>query len=182
MAVWFWYFLLYSFGGFLLEVLFARLIRSPNRARKCFLFLPLCPVYGLGALLILLLPPYIRYDPIRLFFFGALTATAAEYAVALFYEYAAGVKFWDYHDLPLNLQGRVCLLFSFFWGLLSLPLCGLVQPLAASLCAAIPPILLPPAVLLVLLDGGASLYLLRREKSVKILRWYRRFLPAPQEP
>ena len=49
MARWFWYFMLYSFLGFVLEVLFARAIRNPKRDRKCFYFLPLCPVYGLGA-------------------------------------------------------------------------------------------------------------------------------------
>ena len=46
---WLWYFIIYSFCGFLLEVAFARAIRHPKRDRKCLIFLPLCPVYGLGA-------------------------------------------------------------------------------------------------------------------------------------
>ncbi len=181
MASWCWYFLLYSFLGFLLEVLFAKLTHAPNQARKCFLFLPLCPVYGLGAVLILLLPPSIGEDPIRLFLFGALAATAAEYAAALFYERCGRVRFWDYRDVPLNLQGRVCLLFSLFWGLLALPLHGLLHPAVAALCAAIPPILLPPALLLVLLDGAFSLHLLRREGSPTALQWRRRLFPAPTD-
>ena len=53
MVRWFWYFVLYSFFGFLLEVAFARATHNPKRDRKCFYFLPLCPVYGFGALLIL---------------------------------------------------------------------------------------------------------------------------------
>ena len=44
MAEWFWYFVLYSFVGFVLEVLFARATGNPKRDRKCHLFLPLCPV------------------------------------------------------------------------------------------------------------------------------------------
>ncbi len=28
---------------------------------------------------------------------------------------------WDYSDLPLNFRGQICLLFSFFWCLISLP-------------------------------------------------------------
>ena len=46
--VWFWYFLIYSFLGFLLEVSYAR-ITGGYPERKCLLVLPLCPVYGLGA-------------------------------------------------------------------------------------------------------------------------------------
>ena len=50
MAAWFWYFVLYSFLGFLVEVVFARITHNPKRDRKCLYFLPLCPVYGLGVL------------------------------------------------------------------------------------------------------------------------------------
>ena len=53
---WLWYFIIYSFCGFLLEVAFARAIRHPKRDRKCLLLLPLCPVYGLGMLAVLALP------------------------------------------------------------------------------------------------------------------------------
>ena len=53
----FWLFLLYSLGGYGLEKLYAAVRRSPHRVRKCFLLLPLCPVYGLGALAVLALPP-----------------------------------------------------------------------------------------------------------------------------
>ena len=56
MAAWFWYFVLYSFLGFLVEVVFARITHNPKRDRKCLYFLPLCPVYGLGVLLMLALP------------------------------------------------------------------------------------------------------------------------------
>ena len=41
---WFWLFLLYSFGGYVLEKLYAAARRSPHQVRKCFLLLPLCPV------------------------------------------------------------------------------------------------------------------------------------------
>ena len=57
MARWLWYFYWYSFLGFLLEVAFARISGHPKRDRKCLLLLPLCPVYGLGACLILWLAP-----------------------------------------------------------------------------------------------------------------------------
>lgn len=43
---WFWLVIFYSFGGYLLEKGYAAAVRSPHRVRKCFLLLPLCPVYG----------------------------------------------------------------------------------------------------------------------------------------
>ena len=60
MADFFWYFFLYSFVGFLFEVVYARATHSPKQDRKCLYLLPLCPVYGLGAVLSLLLPPAVR--------------------------------------------------------------------------------------------------------------------------
>ena len=49
MAELFWQFLIYSFFGFLLEVVFARVTRAGKQDRKCMVLLPLCPVYGVGS-------------------------------------------------------------------------------------------------------------------------------------
>lgn len=173
----FWFFLIYSFIGFVLEVIFARLVRNPKRDRKCLYFLPLCPVYGLGAVLILLLPAQVRGNPWLLFLCAALLATAAEYAMDFFYEKVAGVSFWDYSDLPLNLGGRVCLLFTVFWGVLALGLTYGVQPAVEVFTAAIPGWLFTPVLLFFLLDVGITLYVLRREGTTESLRWYLRFVP-----
>ena len=51
-----WFFWIYSFGGYLVERAFAAATRAERRERKCFLLLPLCPVYGLGMLAVLALP------------------------------------------------------------------------------------------------------------------------------
>ena len=48
MSQWFLYFVFYSLGGYGLEKAFARATRAPKQVRKCFLLLPLCPVYGLA--------------------------------------------------------------------------------------------------------------------------------------
>ena len=77
----FWLFLLYSFGGYLLEKLYAWARRSSHRVRKCFLLLPLCPVYGLALLAVLALPPDMTGSFWRLALYGGLTATEVEYAV-----------------------------------------------------------------------------------------------------
>jgi uncharacterized membrane protein len=170
----FWFFLFYSFVGFVLEVFFARATRNPKKDRKCLYFLPLCPVYGFGALLILFLPPVVQARPLLLFLCGGLTATAAEFLMGLFYERVAKVRFWDYGHLPLNLGGQVCLLFTAMWGLLSLGLVYGVQPLAAWLVALVPYWLTLPAALFLALDVFFTLHVLRREKDTRALLWYHR--------
>ena len=83
--IWVWNFILYSFFGFLLEVAYAR-ATGGRGDRKSLLVLPLCPVYGVGACLILLLPRTVIQNPFTLFLLGGLAATAAEYGMAILYE------------------------------------------------------------------------------------------------
>ena len=85
-----WFFWIYSFGGYLVERAFAAATRAERRERKCFLLLPLCPVYGLGMLAVLALPPSWRQGP-WLMVSGAAAATAVEYAVHWAYETFLGV-------------------------------------------------------------------------------------------
>lgn len=169
----FWYFILYSFFGFVLEVLFARVIHNPKRDRKCFYFLPLCPVYGLGALLILSLAPALSASPLLLGLWSALAATLAEYGMGLFYEKALGVAFWDYSHLPLNLGGKVCLLFSLMWCGLGLALVYWVHPAVAFWTGYIPGWLTLPATLFLCLDTGFTIYVLKRSGTTDALLWYR---------
>ena len=168
----FWLWLVYSFFGFLLEKVFAFVTRSDNQDRKCFLFLPLCPVYGFGVLAILSLPQAVLQHPAALFLYGALVSTAVEYGVDLAYDRLLHVRFWNYEGMPGNLRGRVCLLFSFFWGFLSLPLVNLVHPRIADLPQ--PTFLLPVAFCLLAADGLVSAVLLRRHRTPAILCWYDR--------
>lgn len=169
---WFWYFFVYSFFGFVLEVLFARITHSAKRDRKCFLLLPLCPVYGLGALGILLAAELFGDHPLLMALVGSGAATAAEYLMGLFYEKVLGVAFWDYSHLPVNVGGKVCLPFSAAWAVLALGLVYLVHPRVAALVAAIPPVFTPAAVILTLTDALISMYLLKTTHSTDSLKWY----------
>lgn len=177
----YWQFLIYSFLGFLLEVVFARLTRSAKPDRKCMYLLPLCPVYGLGAVLITHLPVSVLNDPLLLFLCGALTATAVEYFMDWFYETTLGVRFWNYSSMPGNLNGRVCLIFSFAWGILSLALVGLFHPLILPFADAIPDALFLPSALLTGMDCALTVILLRSTGETSSLRWYDRFLPSSEE-
>ena len=167
----FWNFMIYSFLGFLLEVAYARTTGGrPNR--KCLWVLPLCPVYGLGACLILAFSPPVTPYPPAVFLLGALTATGAEYLAAGYYETLLGVSVWDYRDLPGNFQGRVCLPFSLAWGVLSLPLVYWLHPLLSPLLGEIPAPVGYAALAALLADLLLSALLLRRHRDIGCLRWY----------
>lgn len=137
MGQWLWYFWIYSFLGYGLEKAFAAGTHAENQARKCFLFLPLCPVYGLGMLAVLALPQALRRGA-WLVLFGGLAATAVEYAVHWGYEALLGVRFWDYSHVPGNWNGRVCPPFTLAWGVLTAAAVWWLQPGVAALAARVP--------------------------------------------
>lgn len=174
MAALFWYFIIYSFLGFLLEVAFAGVTRNPKRDRKCFYFLPLCPVYGLGALLILAPAPLLWDRPLLLALWSALAATAAEYLMSLLYERVFLTSFWDYSHLPFNVGGRVCLVFSLCWCGLGLAVVYGLQPVVRAAAGAIPGWLTLPTALFLGLDTVFTFLVLRRTGSTEALKWYRR--------
>ena len=169
---WFWYFVVYSFLGFLLEVIYAKITHSGKPDRKCFLFLPLCPVYGLGAMGILVAARFFGSRPLLLAVIGGGAATAAEYLMSLFYEKVLKVSFWDYSDLPFHINGRVCLPFSLAWSVLALGLVYLLHPWVARLAESIPAGILPPTVILLISDAVVSAWLLRATGTTDSLKWY----------
>ena len=168
---WLWYFIIYSFLGFLLEVAFARMVGHPKRDRKCFLLLPLCPVYGLGACLIVLLASLGR-GPLWVAVAGGAAATGAELLMGAFYRVALGVEFWDYGHLPGSLGGLVCPQFSLCWTALALALVYGLHPAVARLAAGIPLWLAPPALIVLGADALVSCVALRQAGTTEVLRWY----------
>ena len=165
-----WSFIAYSFAGFLLETAFAWLTGG-TAGRKGLLVLPLCPVYGAGACLVLALTAPVRGEPPAVFLVGGLAATAAEYLAALYHEKALGVSFWNYGDLPGSVQGRVCLPFSLAWGVLSLGLVYWLHPLLSPWLAMIPAPVGWTALAALAADGLLTAAALRRSGSTACLRW-----------
>lgn len=167
MAAWLWYFWIYSFLGWLVELAFAAATRSEDRRRRCLLFLPLCPVYGLGMLAVLALPPMGWGG---LMAWGGLAATAVEYAFHWAGERFLGVRFWDYAQVPGNLCGRICPPFTLAWGLLVWAASRFVQPGVAALAAAVPPAATYAALLAFTADLACSLYFLRSTGDLQAMR------------
>lgn len=169
MGPWFWYLIAYSFLGWVTERVFAAVTHSPVQRRRCLLVSPLCPVYGIGMTLLLALPAGFRQG-MRLFFSGAVTATAVEYGYHWACETLLGVRFWDYSHLRGNLRGRVCLPFSLAWGVLTAAAVRLVHPVVAAAAMQIPPAVTLAALLFFAADTVCSIRFLLLTHDIAAMR------------
>ena len=84
------------------------------------MYFPLCnPIYGLGAVLITLYA--LRYkSKLGIYIFSVISCTIAEYFFSILEELLLSSMSWDYSSHFLNLDGRVNLLYSLFWGILGI--------------------------------------------------------------
>lgn len=168
MSRWFDLFLFYSLGGYGLEKLHARLSHSPRQVRKCFLLLPLCPVYGLAmTALIALTPEGLGFFPLMIL--GGVVCTGVEFLVHLFYDKALGVQFWDYSPMRGHIQGRICPQFAVIWGVLSAAVLRWVHPFAESAAEALPPWVVFLLWVVLAADCVLSAALLRRYGDTELL-------------
>lgn len=117
-----WLFLIYSLSGVIVEMIFgyAREYKGVIESRCGLLYLPLSPIYGLGGVVVsLVLLPHLA-NPLLIFGLSMVLCTALEYVGSLVMEKVFKSVFWDYSNKPLNIQGRVCLEFAIYWGVLGL--------------------------------------------------------------
>ena len=115
---WFFLFLSSSFIGCLFEVGIVWLDTGILMSRSSLLYGAVSIVWGLGALLMtFVLFPLRRYGVWAVFTGGAILGGGFEYLASLVLELAYHRLFWDYSNLPLNLEGRTNLLYAAFWGL-----------------------------------------------------------------
>ena len=114
------YFVVYSVAGFIIETIFGLLTKGVLESRKSFLYGPFCSIYGLGAVLMILPLQKYKKNNYTLFFAGFFIGSIIEYMVSLIDELIFHIKWWDYSDQIFNINGRICVLFSLFWGLLAI--------------------------------------------------------------
>ena len=122
------YFVIYSVVGYIIETIFGIITKGVWESRQSFLYGPFCAIYGLGAsIMIMFLRKYSK-NYTRLFIGGFIVGSIVEYLVSWIGESLLGVKWWDYSDMPLNINGRICVYFSIFWGFLALYLIASFNP------------------------------------------------------
>ena len=123
------YFIIYSFLGFIIETLFALFNYGVFESRQGFLYGPFCCIYRLGAVIIILVLNYKFFkNNHTLFIGGFVVGSIVEYFVSLLGEIILNVKWWDYSNRFLNIGGRICFLYSIFWGLLGVYLMKVINP------------------------------------------------------
>lgn len=121
------YFIIYSFLGWVLESVF-KTIYAKKLINSGFLYGPVCPIYGFGALIMLLFLKQFRNNIILLFLIGFIVLSVWEYIVGVLLEKAFNTKYWDYSENKFNIKGRVCLRNSCFWGVLGVIFIIFIHP------------------------------------------------------
>ena len=114
-------FFIYSVIGWLWETIICS-IHEKKFVYRGFLSGPYCPIYGFGALSFLLLASPFKGSWVGLFIAGTIIASVLEYITSYALEKSFNAKWWDYSDHKYNLNGRIALIPSLFWGFLSLVL------------------------------------------------------------
>lgn len=135
-VTWFLWLIFYSFVGWVYEsILCSFLEKKP--VNRGFLNGPVCPVYGFGALAVLLILGECK--SLAVVFFGGMVLTCVlEFLTSLFLEKLFNAKWWDYSHFRFNIRGRVCLLGALVFGLLSVLMVKLIHPFINKLFNRIP--------------------------------------------
>ena len=130
-------FVLYSFIGYLCEVAYCS-IGQRHLVDRGFLHGPWLPIYGFGGLIVdIFLVPVSSY-PIVVFIAAMILTSVVEYIGSWGLEKIFSIKLWDYSRKKFNINGRVCLLNSTLFGIMSLFLVYVAYPWIEKALSAIP--------------------------------------------
>ena len=117
-AYYFMLLMIYSFIGWVYESVLCS-ITQKTLVNRGFLNGPICPIYGFGALSVILLLKDIQHNLIALFLASMVVTGVLEYLTSYLLEHFFHAKWWDYSDQPFQIEGRVCLLGVTVFGLMS---------------------------------------------------------------
>lgn len=116
---WLCFFYLYCFFGWIFESSYVSL-KEKRLVNRGFLRLPMLPLYGTGAVMMLWVSLPVQDNLLFVYLSGVAAATALEYVTGWGMERLFKVKYWDYSSQKFNLNGYICLTSSIAWGFLTL--------------------------------------------------------------
>ena len=132
------YFIVYSILGYVIETLYGLLTKGVIESRQSMLYGPFCCIYGLGAICLLCIPKSAKKNNWTLFIAGFIIGSVVEYIVSWVGEVIFNIKWWNYSNFPLNINGRVCVYFSIFWGILTICLNKVINPTVDKVLGKVP--------------------------------------------
>lgn len=113
------YFLLFAFLGWCLETVFC-IILLGDFTKRGFLYGPICPIYGFGALILIIFISKYKDNLLKLFVYSSLVFSVLEYVTSYVLEVMYDSFWWDYRNDFWNLNGRVSIFYSLAWGFIAI--------------------------------------------------------------
>ena len=131
------YFFMYSLLGWAMESIYLS-IGQRRLVNTGFLYGPFCPIYGFGAVVLYVLLIHLQGKTVLIFLAGFFVLSVWEYFIGFLLEKLFKTKYWDYSNNKFNINGRVCLLNSIYWGFLSVFFIEIWNPLVETQLTKIP--------------------------------------------
>lgn len=116
---WITFFFFYCFSGWIFESAYVSL-KSGRFVNRGFLRLPMLPLYGTGAVMMLWVSLPVKNSLLLVYLSGVIAATILEYITGYAMERLFKIRYWDYSNQPFNLHGYICLSSSIAWGVLTI--------------------------------------------------------------
>ncbi len=138
---WLLFFFIYCFLGWCCESTIVS-TKQKHFVNRGFLKSPMLPIYGFGALSILICTIPVRNNAVLVYICGMIGATILELFTGWTMEKLFKVKYWDYTGKFLNVQGHICLECSLFWGFLSIVMTYILHKPIEKLVLGLPKIAL----------------------------------------
>ena len=119
------YFFLFAFLGWIMETLYAI---YGHFVKRGFLYGPICPIYGCGALMLIIFFNKYKKHNFKLFIYSAVIFSAFEYFVSYILDAIFAMHWWNYTNEFFNLNGRISIFYSFAWGIIAILFVNHVYP------------------------------------------------------
>ena len=132
-------FFIYSIIGWILEVCL-NLVKTKKFSNCGFFTGAYCPIYGIAAIILNCLKIHI-YNPILMFIYSLIICSVIEYIISLILEKIIGIRWWDYSEMPFNINGRICLLFSIIFSIISVIIMCTLNPIIILMIDLIPKVI-----------------------------------------
>ncbi len=130
-------FFVYSFLGWVMETIYMS-IRSRHLTKRGFLRGPICPIYGIGLVAITLLLQHATEHFLGVFILIIVLCTTIEYVTSVILERVFHTRWWDYHDMRFNINGRICLETTIPFGIIGSVALYYINPLLMQLYGYLP--------------------------------------------